>query len=99
MIGTTTTFREILNGIASFIGTKVMPLLVAIAVLIFIWNLIHFIANAGNERERETFKNYMVNAVIALFILVSIWGIVGLGTRTLFGTKPFIPQLPTSDKK
>lgn len=96
MITTTTTFREILNGIASFVSDRIMPLLVAVAVLIFIWNLIHFIANAGNERERETFKNYMVNAVFALFILLSIWGIVGVGTRTLFGTKPFIPQLPTS---
>lgn len=99
MITGTTTFREILMGVASFISSKIMPLLVAIAILYFLWNMIHFISNSGNERERETFRNYMVNSLIALFILISMWGIVGLGTRTLFGSKPFIPQLPTSDKK
>jgi hypothetical protein len=59
-------------------------------------NLVYFIARSGSDKDRLTFRNYMVNSVIALFILISIWGIVGLGTRTLFGTKPFIPQLPTS---
>ena len=99
MINSPMTFREIMNAIGGFVSGKIMPLLVAVAIIIFLWNLIHFIANAGNERERTTFKNYMINALIALFILVSMWGIVGLGTRTLFGSKPFIPQLPTSDSQ
>ena len=95
--GSTTTIGAILNGVASFINTKIMPILVGLAILAFLYNLIYFIAKSGSDQERLTFRNYMVNSLIALFILVSIWGIVGLGTRTLFGTKPFIPQLPTSD--
>jgi uncharacterized membrane protein len=94
----TTSIREILMGVANFIGGKIMPILVALAILTFLVNIISFIASSGNERKRETFRNYMINSLIAMFILISIWGIVGLGTRTLFGTKPFIPQLPTSDQ-
>ena len=92
----TTSLRDIMNGFASLVSGKIMPILVGIAILAFLYNLIYFIAKSGSEQERETFRNYMINALIALFILVSVWGIVGLGTRTVFGTKPFIPQLPTS---
>ena len=93
----TTTIRDILNGVAGFVNTKLMPILVALAVLAFLVNMIYFLAKSGSEQDRLTFRNYMINSLIALFILVSIWGIVGLGTRTLFGTKPFIPQLPTCE--
>lgn len=92
----TTTIGGMLTAIAGFISGTIMPILVALAVLFFLYNLIYFIAKSGNEQERTMFRNYMVNSLIALFILVSLWGIVGLGTRTFFGTKPFIPQLPTS---
>jgi uncharacterized membrane protein len=98
MMSGTTTLRDILYGIAGFVNTKIMPILTALAILFFIYNLISFIAKSGNEKERETFRNYMINSIIALFILLSIWGIVGLGTRTLFGSKPFIPQFPTSSQ-
>lgn len=95
MISGTTTLGDILTGVATFISGTIMPILVGIAILYFLYNLIYFIANSGNEQERTQFRKYMVNALIALFILTSLWGIVGLGTRTLFGSKPFIPQLPT----
>lgn len=93
--GGTTSLRLILNSVAAFVSGKVMPILVGIAILAFLYNMVYFIAKSGNEQERETFKSYMVNSLIAMFILVSVWGIVGLGTQTLLGTKPFIPQLPT----
>lgn len=94
----TTSIREILNGIGSFINTKIMPILVGLAILFFIYNVISFIANSGNERQREVFRRYIINSLAAMFILISIWGIIGLGTQTLLGSKPFIPQLPTSDR-
>ena len=93
-----TSIYEILTGIASFVSDRIMPLMVGIAIIVFLFNMISFIANSGNEKQREQFKNYMINSVIAMFILISIWGIVGIGTKGLFGTKPYIPQLPTSDR-
>ncbi len=98
MITGTTTIREILNSIGALVSTRIMPILVGIAILYFLYNMIYFIAKSDNEQERTIFRNYMINSLIAMFILVAMWGIVGLGTRTLFGTKPFIPQLPTSSQ-
>ena len=94
----TTTVREILLGLASFVSVRIMPILVGLAILAFLYNMISFLYNSDNEKQREQFKKYMVNSVFAMFVLVSIWGIVGLGTKTLWGSKPIIPQLPTSDR-
>lgn len=96
---TTMTIRDILNGIGTFVSGTIMPILVGLAILFFLYNLIYFILKSDNEQERATFRNYMINSLFALFILVTMWGIVGLGTRTFFNSKPFIPQLPTEDKK
>lgn len=90
-----TSIREILNGVGAFVSTKIMPILVGLVIIVFLWNMIRFLAKQGSETERESFRKYTLNALVAIFILLSMWGIVGLGTRTLFGTKPFIPQLPT----
>jgi heme/copper-type cytochrome/quinol oxidase subunit 4 len=81
-----------------YINKNVIPILVAIAVLVFFYNLIFFIFNSDNEKEREQFKKYSINSILALFILLSAWGIVGIFTHTFFnGKNPVIPQLPTSD--
>lgn len=88
---------DILVGIGTFVSTRIMPLLVGLAILAFLYNIIYYIAKSDNEKERAGFRNYMINALIALFILVSMWGIIGIGTKTIMGTKPVIPQLRTSD--
>ena len=88
-------FRDIVNQIGSLIGTYVMPLLVSLALVYFLYNIAHFILNLGNEKERETFKNYSLNGILALFVLLSVWGIIGIFSTTLFNKSPVIPQFPT----
>ena len=58
------------------IVSKAIPILVAVALLYFIWGLIEFITSAGGEKHEEG-KTKMWWGIIALFVIVSIWGIVG----------------------
>lgn len=88
--------KDIVESIGRFVSTTVMPIVVALAILYFMWNMVHFIGNMSNEKEREGFKKYSLNAVLALFILLSVWAIVGIGTQTLFGRQPIIPQFKTN---
>ena len=88
---------EILTAIVRFVSETLMPILTGLAFVAFLYNLSYFIYNSDNKNEQVQFKRYMVNSVIALFILLSAWGIVGLGTRAFFNGKPYIPQLPTQD--
>jgi len=89
-------FRDLINTIGGLITKYVIPFLVAIAILYFLWNIIHFVSSMGNEKEREEFKKYSINGIIALFILLSVWGIIGIFSTTLFNKTPGIPQFPTS---
>ena len=94
--GSGTSIRTVLNSISSFLNGKVMPVIVTIAVVMFMWNLGQFVLNMDNEKQREQFKKYSINAILAIFILLSLWGIIGIATGTFFNKKPLIPQLPTS---
>ena len=64
--------------------TSLLPILVTLAVVLFFWGLAVFIFSAGNEDGRERGKQIMIWGVIALFIIVSIWGIVAF-LGNLFG--------------
>ncbi len=81
----------------NYISKNIIPILVAIAVFVFFYNLIFFIFNSDNEAERQKFKKYSLNSILALFIMLCVWGIVGIFTNTFFNKTPVIPQLPTSD--
>jgi len=59
------------------------PVVVGIALLAFFWGLAKFIFNSGNEEKKSEGKNIMIWGVIALFVMVSVWGIVGAIGDTL----------------
>ena len=62
--------RDILN--------SVVPVLLIIATIVFIWGLIMYITSGGDEEKLAGAKFYMMWSIIALFVMVSIWGIVGI---------------------
>lgn len=55
-----------------------LPVMVAIALLVFFKGLIAFIAKSGDAKSHEEGRNLMVWGVIALFIMVSVFGILRL---------------------
>lgn len=57
---------------------QLVPLAIAIGLLFFIWGLVQFIASLGDEESKEVGKRRMVWGVMALFVIVSVWGLVGL---------------------
>ncbi len=62
---------------AQTIVTKLSPLLVGLALLAFFWFLINFIwlAKDNPEGQQKSMKG-MGMSILALFVMVSIWGIV-----------------------
>lgn len=92
------TIKDIIEAIGKFINTSLMPVFVFAAVLYFLWNIAEYITKLDNEKEREAFKKYSVNAILALFIMLSVWGIIAIATNALFGTQPVVPQFRTNDQ-
>src|SRR3989344_450897 len=59
------------------------PALAGLALLVFFWGVVKFIFNAGDEEKRREGKKFMLWGIIALFVVVSIWGIVIFISRSL----------------
>ena len=76
------------------ITLAVIPLLGAVAFLVFIWGVARFIKSAGNQQEIKDSKNLLIWGVVGLFVLVTIWGLVSfLRTEFGFGGDVGIPQI------
>jgi len=74
--------------------SAIVPLLITLAVVIFIWGIVKFISKADEPGEREEGRQFMMYGIVALFVLVSIWGLVGIIQGTFgVGTDTLIPQL------
>jgi lysylphosphatidylglycerol synthetase-like protein (DUF2156 family) len=78
-----------LIGLASFIVG-------ALALIWFFWGIIQYVLRADNEDKQTQARSYMIYAVIGMFVMFSIWGLVNLVRNTFFRPgDPGIHLLPT----
>ncbi len=63
---------------------SLLVFLISLAVVWFIWNVIKY-AMSEEEDGKEKAKQQMIWGIIAMAVIVSIWGIVAL-LQTAFGT-------------
>jgi len=62
---------------AKSIVKNLLTLVAAIALLVFFWGIAKFIYAQGNEAAKTEAKKIIVWGLIALFVMVSVWGIIG----------------------
>jgi hypothetical protein len=59
------------------LSTMLVPMLITAAVLVFFWFIIQFIINGNKDPEAKAASvKGMMYSVGALFVMVSIWGII-----------------------
>ena len=79
------------------IVTVLIPLLVGIALLVFFWGLVKFIFAQGSETVKTEAKKVMGWGLVALFVMISVWGLVRFMQEALLGgtdfTAPPVPVL------
>ena len=95
-----TNIGEFITSIGRLIN-QLLPIVVALALLAFFWGLAQFIFASGDEGAKDEGKRRMIWGVVALFVMVSVWGLVGfvgsaLGIQqgTGSGTVPTVQGLP-----
>lgn len=59
-----------------------------LAIALFFWGLVKFIANAGDTAEHEKGKKFIVWGLISFVVLVSLWGIVRIILVDTLGISP-----------
>ncbi len=55
-----------------------IPILIGIAVVVFFWGIIRYVTAGADDEKRKEARGLMIWGIIAIFIMVAIWGLVGL---------------------
>lgn len=67
--------KGLLNAFRGILDSLI-PVIFGLALIFFFWGTAQFILNAGNEKLREDGKKRMLWGFIAIFVFVSIYGIL-----------------------
>ena len=72
-----TGLKDLIGAVGKLINVYLLPLFMAVALLVFLWGLARFIFKVGgDEKAVEEGRNIMIWGLLALFVMVSIWGII-----------------------
>lgn len=78
-----TYISDFIDSIAALLAS-IPAVLVAAAVVYFLWGLIKFVASGDEEEARKAGRDRMIHGIIAVAVMVSIWGLIAL-LQELFG--------------
>ncbi len=70
--------------LAKSILAYVLPLLISVAVLYFIYNVFQYTIKSGDEEARKKAKGNIIWGVVGLFVIVGVWGLVAI-LQSAFG--------------
>ncbi len=66
----------------SFLEATLIPILIAGALIVFFVGLVKYLwSSRGDAGKHAKDKSVMVWGLVALFVMVSVWGIVKLGQQ------------------
>ena len=82
------TFKQFIGngdtGIIGIINTVIVPVIFALAFLVFVWGIVnYFFISGGDETKRAEGRQFTMWGIIMIVVLFSVWGFVNLLLSTL----------------
>jgi len=79
----------------TFINETLVPLVFALALIVFIWGLFQsFILGGSDPEKRSQGQQLMLWGIIAFFVMVSVWGLVNILVGTFdLNNKVDLPEV------
>ena len=68
-------FDTLVTDLGALIGTAI-PVVIGLAVLLFLWGLARYILNQDDAEARAGARSIMIWGIVIIFVAVSIWGLV-----------------------
>ena len=71
--------QQTIGGILGLISgwlTVIIPILMILATVVFLWGVILYVVAGADEDKLQTAKAYIMLGLIGLFVMVVIWGLV-----------------------
>jgi hypothetical protein len=97
--GSVDSLEDGFTAVIRIINNYIIPLIVGIGGLIFMWGIIQYVTAGGDETKRKAGRDMMVYGIVALFVMISVWGLVNLlsGTFRLDNDVPTdLPEIPST---
>ena len=76
-----TAFNDLLQKILTNVVNPIIYLIMALAVVYFVWGVISYVISSDEEAKKAG-KNRMIWGIIGLVVIVGMWGLVGIVTKT-----------------
>ncbi len=88
--------KDFTDKIIAFINSTVIPLIFAIALLVFIWGMFKFfILGGADDDKRKEGKNLILWSIIGFVLMFSVMGLVNLFATGIGLNSDTVPNLPT----
>lgn len=81
-------FKELIGFVVFDLVNPLIFLVGSLAFLAFFWGIAKYIFSAGDEQKKASGKDVMLYGLIALFVMVSVWGLIGILKNTFFEGAP-----------
>src|SRR3989338_2380332 len=92
-------FQDLIIYVVNIINDALIPLIFAIAVVLFIWGVVQYVINAQDTEKKAKGRQFMIWGIIALAVMISVWGLVRiLGTPFGLKTNVFPQVAPTGQE-
>ena len=91
-----TNIQDLGQTIIDLINTIFVPLIFALAFVVFLWGIFkYFILGGHDEEAKESGRSLMIWGLIGFFVMVSVWGLVNLLVDTFQLNDSGPTSLPT----
>jgi len=98
-LDSSSTGKQFLSSITNFINQIIIPFLLGLGFLVFVFGMFwYFIAGGADEEKRGKGKDLIIYAVLGFVLIFTFWGLVnlvarftGLEQNTIQGTVPTAP--------
>jgi len=80
------TIQTIICKMSDILGA-LLPLLIAIGVIYFVWGVVSYVIG-DDEEAKEKGRNRIIYGIIGLAVIIGMWGLVKILTNTFLGSTP-----------
>jgi hypothetical protein len=78
--GTVTDIETLICKIGDILNS-IVPILIALGVVYFVWGVVQYILS-GDEEAKKGGRNKIISGIIGLAVIVGLWGLVRILTNT-----------------
>ena len=75
--------RTLMNSITKVIIDPLIVFMFALAMVYFVYGIVQYLLSPGSEEVKKTTRSHMIWAVVGMFIMLSVYGIIHLIINTI----------------